>query len=136
MAPSFEAEAFVGNDQVQVEVHGVAEALAAGTGAEGIVEAEQARLRLAARAMAALALIGGGEAMARARGGFVARELLEDDFAGLAVGDLRGIDDAGAIFGADDDAVQEDEDGQREVEVEERLGGGELEDAVPAGRGG
>ncbi len=52
-----EREAFVGNDQVQVEVHGVAKALAAGAGAEGIVEAEQARLRFAAGAMAALAFI-------------------------------------------------------------------------------
>ena len=47
-----------------------------GTGAEGIVEAEQARLRLAAGPMAALALVGAGEAVARARGGLIARELL------------------------------------------------------------
>ena len=46
----------VGDDEVEVEVDGVAEALATGTCAEGIVEAEEARLRLAARTMTALAL--------------------------------------------------------------------------------
>ena len=66
--------------------------------------------------------------MARAGGCFVARKFFKDDFAGLAVGDLRGIDDARAVFGADDDAVQQDKDRQREVEVEQRLGRGELED--------
>ncbi len=35
-----QAEILVGDDQVQVEVHGVAKALAAGTGAEGIVKTE------------------------------------------------------------------------------------------------
>ncbi len=101
-----QAEAFVGNDQVQVEVHRVAEALAAWAGAVGIVEAEQARLRLAAGAMATLAFIRARKAMARVWGGIIAREFLEDDFAGLAVGDLRGIDDARAVVLADDNPVQ------------------------------
>ena len=61
---------------------------------------------------------------ARSRGSF-----FEDDFAGLAIADLDGVDDAGAVLGADDDAVEQDEDGQREVEIEQRLGGGELDDA-------
>ena len=68
--------------------------------------------------------------MSLAIGGLVARDFLEDDLAGLAVGDLGGIDDAGAVLGADHDAVQEDEDRKREVQVQERLGSGELEDAA------
>ena len=60
------AQAFVGNDKIQVEVNRVAKALAARTSSEGIVEAEEARLRLAAGTMAALALIRAGEAMALA----------------------------------------------------------------------
>ena len=124
-----ERERFVGDDEVEVEVHGVAEALATGTCAKGIVEAEEARLRLAARTMAALALVRGAETVARALCRLVTRELLEDHLARFAIGDLGGVDDARAILLADDDAVQKDEDGQREVEVEERLGRGKLEDA-------
>jgi hypothetical protein len=48
--------------------------------------------------MAALALVSCAETVARARGGFTARKFLEDDLAGFAVGDLGGVDDAGAIF--------------------------------------
>ena len=125
-----EAQALVGNHQVQVEVHRVAKALAARTGAEGIVEAEQARLRLAAGAMAALALVQSGKAMARTGGGFVARELFKGHLAGLAVGDLRGIYYAGAILGAHDNAVQQNKNRKRKVEVKQRLGRGELEDAA------
>src|ERR1035437_5383017 len=124
-----EGERLVGNDQVQVEVHGVAEALAAGTRAEGIVEAEQARLRLAAGAMAAFAFVGGGEAVARARSFLVRREFLEGDLARLAIGNLRGIDDTGAIILTHDNPVQKDKHWQSEVEIEERLGSRKLEDA-------
>ncbi len=51
--------------------------------------------------------------------GFIAGNLFKDDFAGLAIGDFGGVDDAGAVLSADDDAVKEDEDGEGEVEVEE-----------------
>ncbi len=51
-----EALRFVRNDEVGIEVDGVAEALAARTCAEGIVEREETRLRLAIGAMAASAL--------------------------------------------------------------------------------
>ena len=53
---------FVGDDEVGVEVDGVAEALAARAGAVGIVEGEEARLGLAIGAVAGGALEGGGEA--------------------------------------------------------------------------
>ena len=52
----------VGDDEVGVEVDGVAEALAAGAGSVGIVEGEEARLGLAVGAVAGGALEGGGEA--------------------------------------------------------------------------
>ena len=52
----------VGDDEVGVEVDGVAEALAARAGAVGIVEGEEARLGLAVGAVAGGALEGGGEA--------------------------------------------------------------------------
>jgi hypothetical protein len=53
IAPPVKRQSRVGNHQVQVEVHGVAESLAARARAKGIVEAEQPRLRLAPRPMAA-----------------------------------------------------------------------------------
>ena len=52
----------VGDDEVGIEVDGVAEALAAWAGAVGIVEGEEARLGLAVGAVAGGALEGGGEA--------------------------------------------------------------------------
>ena len=55
--PVAEAEFLVGDDQVQIEVHRVTEALAARTCPERIIETEQARLRLAACAMTTLALV-------------------------------------------------------------------------------
>ena len=61
----------VGDDEVGVEVDGVAEALAARAGAVGIVEAEEARLGLAIGAVAGGALEGGGEAVLRTRDLFV-----------------------------------------------------------------
>ena len=53
---------FVGDDEVGVEVDGVAEALAARAGAVGVVEGEEAGFGLAVGAVAGGALEGGGEA--------------------------------------------------------------------------
>ncbi len=52
---------------------------------------------------------------------------MELDFAGFAVAGFDGVDDAGAALGSDGEAVDEDEDGLGEVELEEGLGGGELD---------
>ena len=124
----------VGKDEVGVEVDGVAEALAARAGAVGIVEGEETRLRLTVGAMAGGALECGGEAalrtvlvLERFTGAFDGVEL---DFAGLAVAGLDGVDDAGANGWGDGEAVDEDEDGLVEVEREEGLGRGELDDAA------
>ena len=130
MAPSVQAQAFVGNHQVQVEVHRIAEALAARAGAEGIVEAEQPRLRLAAGPVAVLALVGARKAQPPALlwPVFLARSLLEDHLARLAIGDLHGVHDARAVLRADHDAVQKHEHRQRKVQIEQRLRRRELED--------
>jgi hypothetical protein len=122
----------VGDDEVGVEVDGVAEALAARAGAVGIVEGEEARLGLAVGAVAGGALEGGGEAKRGLRsrrfpdraGGTVWNWTSPD----FAVAGLDGVDDAGADSGRDGEAVDEDEDGLGEVEFEEGLGGGELDD--------
>ena len=70
-----------------------------------------------------------GEALPLARPlASIARNLFKDDFAGFAIGNLSRIHDARAILGADDDAIEKDEDGKREVEIEQRLRRGELDD--------
>ncbi len=56
---------FVGDDEVGVEVDGVAEALAARAGAVGVVEREETGFGLAVGAVAGGALEGGGEAVLR-----------------------------------------------------------------------
>ena len=56
------------------------------------------------------------------------REGVELDFAGLAVAGFDGVYDSRARVWADGEAIDEDEDGGVEVELEERLGGGELDD--------
>ncbi len=68
----------VGDDEVGVEVDGVAEALAARAGAVGVVEAEEARLGLAVGAVAGGALEGGGESQCLRGLGVFARERAED----------------------------------------------------------
>ncbi len=72
-----EAERLVGNDEVEVEVDCVAEALAARTCAEWIVEAEEARLGFCSGTMAVFALVGTGEAQSARLGSLFAQELLQ-----------------------------------------------------------
>src|SRR6185437_11516824 len=104
-----------------------AEALAVRAGAEGIIEGEEAGLGGFEAAAAVLAL----EALVEAEGWTGGRTgELEDRFAGLAVGDLDAVHQAGAELrgiGLEFQAIDEDKDGLVEVEVEQRLGGGELD---------
>ena len=51
----------------------------------------------------------------------LSRYLFEDDLTRLAIGDLRRIHDAGAVVGPDDNPVEQDKHGKREVEVKQRL---------------
>ncbi len=118
----------VGDDEVGVEVDGVAEALAAGAGAVGIVEGEEARLGLAVGAVAGGALEGGGEAevlrLLRSSRGTVWNGLRRTRGSRFRWRRRCGE----RTVGADGEAVDEDEDGLGEVEFEEGLGGGEFDD--------
>src|SRR6185437_3394931 len=117
----------VGDDEVGIEVDSVAEALAARAGAVGIVEREEARLGLAVGAVAGAALKGCGETKVLRLAFAFTWNGMELDLAGLAVAGLDGVYDAGARVGADGETICEDEDGLREVEFEQRLGGGEFD---------
>ena len=94
-----EGAAAVGKDEVGVEVDGVAEALAAGAGAVGIVEGEEAGFGFAVGAVAGGALEGGGVTVLCTLLVFRRGQRMELDFAGLAVAGFDGVDDAGADFG-------------------------------------
>ncbi len=118
----------VGEDEVGVEVDGVAEALAAGARAVGIVEREEAGLRLAVSAVAGGALECGGVAEVLRRAFVFAGDGVEEDFAGLAVAGFDGVYDSAPDFRAEGEAVDEDVDGAGEVEFEEGFGRGELDD--------
>ena len=87
IAPSVQRFRFVGNDQVEIEVDGVAESLAARASAVRIVEREQPRLGLLVAHVAGLAFEALGETQAL-RWLVVARGRLEDDLAGLAIADF------------------------------------------------
>ena len=62
------------------------------------------------------------------RGEDLSRNDFVEDLSGFAIADLGGVDDAGAVFRRDDDAIDEDEDGTREIYFEDGLGGGEFVD--------
>ena len=121
-------QALVRNHQVQIEIDGVAETLAARARAEGIVEAEQAGLGLLARAMAALALVGSRKPVPPPLRCFLARDFFEDDLAALAVGNLRRVHNARAVVGVDDNSVQKNKHGKGEIQLEQRFRSGKLDD--------
>ena len=86
-----ERQRLVGNHQVHVVIDGVAEALAARAGAERTVEAEQARLGLAElRCRTSCTANFSLKRMAARQ----SAALLEDHFAGFAIADFDGIDQA------------------------------------------
>ena len=55
---------------------------------------------------------------------------LEDHFAGFAIADLDGIDQALVQVRPDGQAVHQHEDGLREIDIQQRFGRGEFEDAA------
>ncbi len=132
---ALEGARFVRDGQIHIEVDGVAEALASWACAERVVEAEQARLRFDEGEAALLA----GELLAEAQGE-TGREAcptsgrFKDDLAGFAIADLDGIDHAlaqlGTLLGGDGEAVDQHEHGFRKVDIEQRFGRGEFEDAA------
>ncbi len=107
------------NDEVEIEIDRVAEALAARACAIGIVEGEEARLRFAVKAMAVLALILPREAKALPRLAVLfARHYFKNDLPGLAIADLGRVDDARARFRGYSNAIDQHEDRLREVDFE------------------
>ncbi len=127
-----ERERLVGNHAVHVVIDGVAEALAARAGAGGQLKLNRIGSGAAEFHAAGLAL----ELLVEAQALGCAGGALEDDFAGFAVADFDGIDQALVEVGRDRDAVHQDEDGLREIDIEQRFGRGEFEDAGRPETGG
>ena len=116
----------VRNHQVQIEIDGVAEALAARARAERIVEREQPRLRLFVADVALLALEALREAELLCSFAF-ARRSLEQHFARFAITLLHRIDDAQARVRRNRDAIDQHQHRFGEIQIEQRLGRGELD---------
>ena len=118
-----ERKRFVGNHPVQVEIDGVAEALAARAGADRRVEAEQNGLRDCEfhAARLALELLVEAQRPGRRGGAF------EDYFTSLAITDFDRIDQALMQAGADRDAIHQHQDRLAEIDIEQRLGRRKLE---------
>ena len=113
---------FVGNDEVEIKVDGVAESLTFGASAVGVVEREEARLGLLVSDVAEFALEALGEAKVFCACIFVAGNF-EDNFSGFTVGGLNRIDDTSAGVGRDREAVDQQEHGLCEIDVEQGLRG-------------
>ena len=123
--------AAVGNHQIDIEIDGIAEALAARAGPVGIVERKQARFGLLIHGAARLALESLVEDHAF-RGS--ARRLghkFEDRFpASFAIADLDRIDQPRAHFGTDREAVHDHVNRLREIDIEQRFRRREFMDAA------
>src|SRR5262249_46585945 len=110
---------FVGDDEVEIEINGVAKSLAARTCAIGIVEREQTRFRFLITQVAGFAFEALRKAQTRrllfTRGG------LENDLSRFTIGALDGVHDARASVGGDGNTIYQHEDWLREVDVQQRL---------------
>src|SRR5208337_1121054 len=112
----------VGDDEVEIEIDGVAKALAARACAIGIVEREETRLGLLIKRTVILALeaLIEGEALGGGAGGIGGK--FQDGFAAaFAVADFDGIDEARAGVGVGGEAVDKNVDGLGEIDVQERF---------------
>ena len=78
--------------------------------------------------MAVRALECAAESQPAALSRFLPRRFFKDRLATLPVCGLDRVHDARPIFSADGNAVQKHKHWQREVQIEQRLGRGELED--------
>src|ERR1019366_112206 len=88
-----QGEGWIGDDEVHVEVDGVAEALALRTRAVWIVKGEETRLGLVVREMTVLAFEALRETESFARCVLFAGNGFENHFARFAVGRFNGIND-------------------------------------------
>ena len=126
-------ERFAGirDDEIEIEVDGVAEALATRASAVGIVEGKKARLGLLIKRAVVLAF----EALIEreALGGIAGRigDEFENGFAvAFAIANLDGVRESRARFGADGEAIDEHIDGLREIHVEKSFGRRKFVDAA------
>src|SRR5579859_5083673 len=121
----------VRHDEIQVEVDGIAETLAAWARAVRIVERKQARLGLLIKRAIVLAFetFVEGKTLRRITGRIL--DELQDGFAvALAIANFDGVREARAGFGIHGEAIDENVDGLREIHVEQRFGRGEFMDAA------
>ncbi len=117
----------VGNDQVEIEVDGVAEALASLAGAVRVVEREQPGLRFAVDAVAEFAFECLGETQPSGFRFFIAGNGFEYDFARLAEADLGRVHDPCPVLRRDNQAIDQGVERLPKVNIEQRLGGGEFD---------
>ena len=123
-----ERQRLVGNHAVHVEIDGVAEALAARAGAR------PGELKLNR--------IGSGSAnsipqvlhwnFSLKRSAFAARGALENHFAGFAIADFDGVDQALVQIRRDRDAVHQHEQRLREIDVQQRFRASRIRTCAPA----
>src|SRR5215472_6097465 len=106
--------------EVEIEIDGVAESLAARARSEGVVEGEQPRLRLIVADVALLALEALREAEAL-RGLAFARSGLEDYLSCFTIALLHGIHDAQARLGRYGDAIDQHQHRLRKVHFQQRF---------------
>ena len=112
----------IGNNQIERIIDGVAESLAARTGPDRAVEAEQNRLRLAEFQVVVLAHEALTEEVAFARA-----RVVEDRIARFAIADFDRIDDALVQIGRDRYPVGEHINGLLPIDIEQRFGRREFE---------
>jgi len=106
--------ALVGDDEVEIDIDGVAEALATWAGAIRVVELKTgaARLFVAAAVILALEALGKTQALGSlAIAITIPKRGFENHFAGFAIADLDRIDDARALVGGDDEAIDQTKHG-------------------------
>ena len=119
--PFAQTQSLVRNHEVQIEVHCIAESLAPRASPKRIVKAEQPRLRLLARPVAACALKRTRKSVTFALASFIAWNFFENDLATLAVSDLRRIHNSRPILSVDHNPIQQHKYRQRKVQIQQRL---------------
>ena len=123
-----EGFAAIGDDEIQIEVDGVAESLAARAGAVGIVEGEEARLGLLVDGAAVFAFeaLVEDKALGRGAGARVGGEIPGWLRRSLRDSRSRWNRPGASGFGRDGQAIHENADGLREIDVEQSFRGREF----------
>ena len=118
---------FVGDDEIEIEIDGVAEALATRTRAIRIVKRKQPRLGLFVAAAVVLALEALRKTQPLRRSLIsIANRGFENHFARLAISDLDRVDNARALVRRDDQTVHQPKHRHGEIDVQQRLRSREL----------